>query len=201
MYPGRPHDMSELFPEVIFYTLINICHQSLCSPLLGGENSAVALCLVWHGANWNHQIGFLNWWMGVVLLCFYMSKAHAFGGDTEGICNFFTVQVAEHRDSAQRGCGVSFPGISKMCLGTVLSSVLWGILPEQGGWTRWPPVVPPAWPTLWWGWIPAEVQAILSDHPEENSSPAQAALAEQLTHGVGVVTLDFHMSTIPRLLV
>lgn len=111
--------------------------------------------------------------------------------------HFFTVQVAKHKNSAQRSCGVSSPGISKRCLGTVLSSVLWGILFEQGGWIRWLPVVLPPWPSLWWGCIPAEVPAILSDHPEENSYPAQAALAEQASHGVGAVTLDFHILSIP----
>lgn len=40
-----------------------------------------------HGANWNHESGFLNFWIGVVLLCIYMLNVHAFGEETEDICN------------------------------------------------------------------------------------------------------------------
>lgn len=116
-----------------------------------------------HGANWNHESGILNFWIGVVLLCIYMLNVHAFGEETEDICNC-TVQVAEHRDRAQRGSGTSLPGISKRCLDTVLSSMLWGILSEQGDALGDPQ----------WSFHPdprcgeaAEVQATLSGHPEK----------------------------------
>lgn len=39
-----------------------------------------------------------------------MLNVHACGEESENICNF-TAQVAEHRNSAQRGCGLDIPSL------------------------------------------------------------------------------------------
>lgn len=129
----------------------------------------------------------------MVLLCIYMSKVHAFGEESEDVCNFFTVQVAEDRDSAQRGRGVSLPGISKRCLDTVLSSGLW-----EPCLSREADLGDPQWsfqPDPLCGEAAflhrsmPSFQAILKKtHP---------APTEQVSHSAGVVTPDFHTLNIP----
>lgn len=57
--------------------------------------------------------------------------------------NFLTVMVIERRNRLPREV-VDSPSLEilKSCIGTVLSNVVGETLLGQGGWARWPPVVP-----------------------------------------------------------